>query len=253
MQKPVAPNLSGWQIRTQHPLRILILAVLSISLCAIEPAVAHSSPPPQKSSQTKKQKPSNPKQVRTTVNRPKSKKVAPDRPSFANAMGLRNQPDDLSLKSSVAMVIDQQTKEVLFEKNPDVSLPIASITKLMTAMVVLDSNAPLDEVLTITQAEVKIYAKSRLSLVRNAQTLLSKTLLGDKALDIDYKQIMSVQTSSVIQHIFSHRRLQMYPYLVSLNKKWRLNHPSLMWIKRKDLAEIGLPQPIRMFLESSSR
>jgi len=164
LQKPVAPNLSGWQIRTQHPLRILILAVLSISLCAIEPVAAQSSPAPQKSSQTKKQKPSNPKQVRTTVNRPKSKKVAPDRPSFANAMGLRNQPDDLSLKSSVAMVIDQQTKEVLFEKNPDVSLPIASITKLMTAMVVLDSNAPLDEVLTITQAEVKIYAKSRLSL-----------------------------------------------------------------------------------------
>lgn len=163
MQKLVAPNLSGWQIRTQHPLRILILAVLSISLCAIEPVAAQSSPAPQKSSQTKKQKPSNPKQVRTTVNRPKSKKVAPDRPSFANAMGLRNQPDDLSLKSSVAMVIDQQTKEVLFEKNPDVSLPIASITKLMTAMVVLDSNAPLDEVLTITQAEVKIYAKSRLS------------------------------------------------------------------------------------------
>ena len=164
MQKPVAPNLSGWQIRTQHPLRILILVVLSISLCAIEPVAAQSSPPPQKSSQDKKQKPSNPKQVRTTVNRPKSKKVAPDRPSFATAMGLRNQQDDLSLKSSVAMVIDQQTKEVLFEKNPDVSLPIASITKLMTAMVVLDSNAPLDEVLTITQAEVKIYAKSRLSL-----------------------------------------------------------------------------------------
>jgi len=92
-----------------------------------------------------------------------------------------------------------------------------------------------------------------LMTVRNAQALLSKTLLGDKALDIDYKQIMSVQTSSVIQHVFSHRRLQMYPYLVSLNKKWHINHPSLMWIKRKDLAEIGLPQPIRMFLESSSR
>lgn len=79
-------------------------------------------------------------------------------------MGLRNQQDELNLKSSVAMVIDQQTKEILFEKNPDVSLPIASITKLMTAMVVLDSNAPLDEVLTITQEDVKIYAKSRLSL-----------------------------------------------------------------------------------------
>ena len=113
-----------------------MLAVLSISLCAIDPVAAQSSPPPQKSSQTEKQKPSNPKQVRTTVNRSKSKKVAPDRPSFATAMGLRNQQDDLSLKSSVAMVIDQQTKEVLFEKNPDVSLPIASITKLMTAMIV---------------------------------------------------------------------------------------------------------------------
>jgi len=143
----------------------LILAALSITLCAIEPASAQSSPPP-KNTQAKKQKSANPKQVRTTVNRPKgtSKKEVPDRPSFANAMGLRNQQDELSLKSSVAMVIDQQTKEVLFEKNPDVSLPIASITKLMTAMVVLDSNAPLDEVLTITQAEVKIYAKSRLSL-----------------------------------------------------------------------------------------
>ncbi|NDI26515.1 MAG: D-alanyl-D-alanine endopeptidase [Burkholderiaceae bacterium] len=69
-------------------------------------------------------------------------------------MGLRNQPDDLNLKSSVAMVVDQHSKEILFEKNPDVSLPIASITKLMTAMVVLDSNAPLDEVLTITQEDV---------------------------------------------------------------------------------------------------
>jgi len=163
--KPVVPNLSDWQRRTQLPLRILILAALSITLCAIEPASAQSSPPP-KNTQAKKQKSANPKQVRTTVNRPKgtSKKEVPDRPSFANAMGLRNQQDELSLKSSVAMVIDQQTKEVLFEKNPDVSLPIASITKLMTAMVVLDSNAPLDEVLTITQAEVKIYAKSRLSL-----------------------------------------------------------------------------------------
>ena len=141
----------------------MILAVLSISLCAIEPVAAQSSPPPQKSSQTKKQKPSNPKQVRTTVNRPKSKKVAPDRPSFANAMGLRNQPDDLSLKSSVAMVIDQQTKEVLFEKNPDVSLPIASITKLMTAMVVLDANQDLDEKIN----DISRRQHLRLALIRS--------------------------------------------------------------------------------------
>jgi A/G-specific adenine glycosylase len=92
-----------------------------------------------------------------------------------------------------------------------------------------------------------------LMTVRNARKILSKTLLGDKALDIDFKQIMSVQTSSVIQHVFSHRRLQMYPYLVSLNQKWTISHPNLIWIKRANIAEIGLPQPIRVFLESSSR
>ena len=92
-----------------------------------------------------------------------------------------------------------------------------------------------------------------LMTVRNARKLLSKTLLGDKALDIDYKQIISVQTSSVIQHVFSHRRLQMQPHLVLLKQKWQVSHPNLLWVKRKDLAEIGLPQPIRTFLESSSR
>lgn len=159
------PYLSGLQIWPQHPLRTVILILFAISLCGIEPVFAQSAPT-QKSTQAKKQKSPNPKQVRTTVNRPKSKtaKETVGRPSLANAMGLRNQQDELNLKSSVAMVIDQQTKEILFEKNPDVSLPIASITKLMTAMVVLDSNAPLDEVLTITQEDVKIYAKSRLSL-----------------------------------------------------------------------------------------
>lgn len=76
-----------------------------------------------------------PKTVRVTVTR-SAEPVVPARPSFATALGLRGQHDELSLKSSVAMVVNQDTKEVYFEKNPSVSLPIASITKLMTAMVV---------------------------------------------------------------------------------------------------------------------
>lgn len=102
-----------------------------------------------------------PKAVRTTVTR--SSNPAPSRPSFATALGLRGQHDDLSLKSSVAMVVNQDTKEVYFEKNPSVSLPIASITKLMTAMVVLDSNLPLDETLVINTDDVQSYRNSRLS------------------------------------------------------------------------------------------
>ncbi len=103
-----------------------------------------------------------PKTVRVTVTRP-SEPVVPTRPSLATALGLRGQHDELSLKSSVVMVVNQDTNEVYFEKNPSVSLPIASITKLMTAMVVLDSKLPLDDTIVINADDVHIYAKSRLA------------------------------------------------------------------------------------------
>ncbi|WP_114653144.1 serine hydrolase [Polynucleobacter necessarius] len=103
-----------------------------------------------------------PKSVRTTVTR-SSQSVVTARPSFATALGLRGQHDDLNLKSSVAMVVNQDTKEVYFEKNSSVSLPIASITKLMTAMVVLDSKLPMDETLVINSDDVNIYRSPRLS------------------------------------------------------------------------------------------
>ncbi len=106
--------------------------------------------------------PKKPKTVRITVTRPETP-VVEARPSFATALGLRGQHDELSLKSSVAIVMNQDTKEVYFEKNPSVSLPIASITKLMTAMVVLDSKLPLDETLIINADDVHIYRTSRLA------------------------------------------------------------------------------------------
>lgn len=116
------------------------------------------------------------KTVRTTVTR-SSEPVVAARPSFATALGLRGQHDDLSLKSSVAMVVNQDTKDVYFEKNSSVSLPIASITKLMTAMVVLDSKLPLDETLVINSEDVNIYRTSRLAggtiLTREEALLLS--------------------------------------------------------------------------------
>ena len=80
------------------------------------------------------------KDVRVSVTRPANNASTGARPSFATAMGLRGQHDELSLKSSVAMVVNQDTNDVLFEKNTGVSLPIASITKLMAAMVVLDAD-----------------------------------------------------------------------------------------------------------------
>ncbi|MDK3022502.1 D-alanyl-D-alanine endopeptidase [Cupriavidus taiwanensis] len=77
----------------------------------------------------------------------------PSKPSLGEAMGLRDTDDALALRSSVALVMDQNSNEVLFQKNASAVLPIASITKLMTALVVMDSRLPMDEVLTITEED----------------------------------------------------------------------------------------------------
>ena len=90
---------------------------------------------------------------------------APPAPSSA--------PAGLAVKSSAALVIDQNGARVLYAKNVDAVVPVASITKLMTAVVVLDSGAPLDETVIISEAdldEIK-HTRSRLrvgtALTRN--------------------------------------------------------------------------------------
>lgn len=88
----------------------------------------------------------------------------PAKPSLGEAMGLRDTEDALALRSSVALVMDQNTNEVLFQKNPSAVLPIASITKLMTALVVTDARLPMDEVLTISEddKDTEKHSSSRL-------------------------------------------------------------------------------------------
>lgn len=67
-----------------------------------------------------------------------------------------NQPQMLTpaLSSASAIVINSNTGEVLFQKNVERVAPIASITKLITAMVVLDANLPMNEQITITADEI---------------------------------------------------------------------------------------------------
>jgi D-alanyl-D-alanine endopeptidase (penicillin-binding protein 7) len=74
--------------------------------------------------------------------------------------------DPLDLKSSVAYVLDQNTNEVLFSKNPQAVLPIASITKLMTALVVVEAGLPLDEKLTVSEEDIDTekHTRSRLAV-----------------------------------------------------------------------------------------
>lgn len=81
--------------------------------------------------------------------------------SFGQKAGLREVSDPLDLHSSVALVLDQDTHEVLLSKNDHAVLPIASLTKLMTGLIISDARLPLDEMITITEADVDTEKGSR--------------------------------------------------------------------------------------------
>ncbi len=80
----------------------------------------------------------------------------PERPvaSVGDKAGLNRTRDPLALKSNAAYIVDQASAEVLLEKNANVALPVASITKLMTSLVVLEAHQNLNEVLDITSDDI---------------------------------------------------------------------------------------------------
>ena len=86
--------------------------------------------------------------------------------SFGQIAGLHGAQDPLDLKSSVALVIDQDTSEVLFKKNETAVLPIASLTKLMTGVIISGARLPMDELITVTQDDVDTekHSSSRLQV-----------------------------------------------------------------------------------------
>ncbi len=83
--------------------------------------------------------------------------------------------------------------------------------------------------------------------------LLNQTILSNQLLKSDIESIISIEESHAIEHIFSHRRLRMQPWIIHLKRKWPCRGSTLDWICISRLKEYGLPQPIRVFLESSSR
>ena len=177
-------------------------ALVSVALLAAPATYAATKSTATKSSAKKTEKVSkSTKKVASTKAEPSSRKVivvkngkrtvvasraapvraafVPAKPSLGEAMGLRGTEDALSLRSSVALVMDQNTNEVLFQKNPTAVLPIASITKLMTALVVMDSQLPMDEMLTVSEddRDTEKHSSSRLrfgtTLTRHEMLLLA--------------------------------------------------------------------------------
>lgn len=80
--------------------------------------------------------------------------VSPPVMTAGDIAGLHLTRDPLALKSNAALVMDQTNAHVLFEKNARVALPIASLTKLMTALVVVEARQNMDEVLEVTADDI---------------------------------------------------------------------------------------------------
>ena len=92
--------------------------------------------------------------------------VVPAPLSYGQLSGLHSERDALDLKSGVALVIDQDTREVLFQKNDHAVLPIASLTKLMTGLVVSNAKLPMNEIITVTEEDIdnEKHSRSRLKV-----------------------------------------------------------------------------------------
>ena len=133
-------------------LKSCALAALVVGLA---PAVADAAP--RKGTVAKKSAGEHKRVVRSFAEasaRSVVRVAVPARPSYGQLAGLHSVQDQLDLKSSVALVIDQDTREVLFSKNDSAVLPIASLTKLMTGLLVSEAKLPMDEMITITQDDV---------------------------------------------------------------------------------------------------
>ncbi len=136
---------------------------LALSLTPVlASAAAAASKPVAKTSHVKRSaKATKPARASKRASRRVAVRTVPERASFGHLSGLQKTDDELDLKSSVALVVDQDTNEVLLSKNSSAVLPIASITKLMTAVVVTEAGLPLDEMLTVSQDDVNATAGSR--------------------------------------------------------------------------------------------
>jgi len=92
--------------------------------------------------------------------------------------------DAPNLSADSVMVVDLDSSQVLYAKNADVKRPIASITKLMTAMVTLDAGLPMNEKIRITESDIDTlrnsHSRLRVGTVHTRRELLQLALMSSE-------------------------------------------------------------------------
>lgn len=93
-------------------------------------------------------------------------------------------PTVQELASGSALLVDLNTNEILYSSNPDMVVPIASVTKLMTAMVALDAKLSLDQALPVTIRDAKemqgVFSRVRIGSEISRREMLLLTLMSSE-------------------------------------------------------------------------
>jgi D-alanyl-D-alanine endopeptidase (penicillin-binding protein 7) len=96
----------------------------------------------------------------------------------------KRDPSQLHLASHSALLIDLETKDVIYQNQPDQVAPIASVTKLMTAMVVLDAKQSMSEDITVDISQTKemkgVFSRVKLGSTLNRRDMLLITLMSSE-------------------------------------------------------------------------
>jgi D-alanyl-D-alanine endopeptidase (penicillin-binding protein 7) len=103
---------------------------------------------------------------------------------LAPAVAANKAPAQQELASGSALLVDLKTNEVLYSSNPNLVVPIASVTKLMTAVVALDAKLPMTDVLPVIISDVPqmrgVYSRVKLGSQISRQEMLLLALMSSE-------------------------------------------------------------------------
>ena len=124
-------------------------------------------------------------------------------------MALQAAGEDLTLHSKRVLVFDSDTGESLYAKAADTPAPIASVTKLMTAMVMLDEKPDLEELLTVTADDVDTLKNSH-----------SRLAVGTSLTRRDMLHLALMSSENRAAHVLARTSRQGLPeFVASMNRK----------------------------------
>jgi len=152
---------------------VVICSIVACSIAAspASAAVTHHKHVAKKAVKSKHKVKANPQRIISTIRSDKAYHTRQSAVSQSDSSeSVFSSTSGLQLASTKALIVNQETGETLYAKSTDTPTPIASVTKLMTAMVMLDMHLPMDEEISVSDNDVDTL-KNTTSRLRVGTTL----------------------------------------------------------------------------------